>query len=231
MSAPPPPHERAVKAVIFDVDGVLVDTGRLHLEAWRALARELGLPPPDERWFRRTFGRRNEEILKTLLPHPPSQGELERLSRRKEALFRRLAKGKIEPLPGALALVRALKRRGFRLGIGTSTPPENLQMILEELGLRGAFDAWVTGADVERGKPDPEVFLKAAARLGVPPARCAVIEDAPAGVEAAKRAGMRAVAVTTTAEPEALQAKGADLVVDSLRALTPERLDTLLEVQ
>ena len=231
MSAPSPPHGRAVKAVIFDVDGVLVDTGRLHFEAWRALARELGLPPPDERWFRRTFGRRNEEILKTLLPQPSrDELELERLSRRKEALFRRLAKGKIEPLPGALALVRALKRRGFRLGIGTSTPPENLQMILKELGLRGAFDAWVTGADVERGKPDPEVFLKAAARLGVPPARCAVIEDAPAGVEAAKRAGMRAVAVTTTAEPEALQAKGADLVV-GVRALTPEQLEALLEVQ
>ena len=219
------------KAVIFDLDGVLVDTARFHFEAWRALARELGLPLPDEAWFRQTFGRRNEEILQTLLPRPLSAEEAQRLSQHKEALFRALARGKIEPLPGARPLVYALKQKGLRLGIGTSTPPENLEMILEELKLKEAFDAWVTGADVQRGKPDPEVFLLAAERLSVPPERCVVIEDAPAGIEAAKRAGMRAVAVTTTAEPEALKAKGADLIVGSLQELTPEQLEALLEVQ
>ena len=201
-----------IEAVLWDLDGVLVDTALLHYEAWRQFLNELGRSLSEEE-FRRTFGLRNDLILREMLGDMPAE-EVRRLSERKEALFRQHAAGQITPLPGAVKLVRRSRDGDRRTALVTSTPRANIDFVLEQAGLTGAFDTIVTAEDVSRGKPDPEGFLLAARRLGVPPKRCLVIEDAPGGIEGARRAGMHSLAVTTTHPREALSS--ADAVVDSL---------------
>jgi len=201
-----------VQAVLWDLDGVLVDTRSFHLEAWRQLAGELGIPY-DETYFQRTFGLRNDAILGGVLPGR-SPDELLELGQRKEAIFRSLVRGHARPLPGVDTLVRRLHDASRRQAIVSSTPRENIGLILQSAGLTGYFDTVVGEEDVAQGKPDPEVLLIAARRLGVARETCVVIEDAPAGIEAALRAGMRSIAVTTTRPAGDL--RSADLVVDSL---------------
>lgn len=185
------------QGVIFDLDGVLVDSSQFHFEAWQAWAEEAGLEERVTRdWFRATFGRRNADVFHTLYDHDLSPEDVQRQSDRKERLFRERARGRLRPLAGARDLVATLHDADYRLALGTSAPRANATMMIEELGLSPFFDAQVTGDDVATGKPDPEVFRTAAQRLGVQPKGCLVIEDAAAGVEAAHRAGMAAVAVT-----------------------------------
>jgi beta-phosphoglucomutase family hydrolase len=201
-----------IEAILWDLDGVLVDTAQLHYQAWRQLLSELGRSLSEED-FRHTFGLRNDLILRELLGEAPDE-EVERLSLRKEALFRQQAVGRVSALPGAIELVRRARDAGRRQALVTSTPRANLDLVLPGAGLARAFDTIVAAEDVSRGKPDPEGFLLAARRLGVAPERCLVIEDAPAGIEAARRAGMRSLAVTTTRPRQDLAA--ADAIVDSL---------------
>ncbi len=202
----------AATAVLWDLDGVLVDSTRFHYEAYRRLltesGREIGF---DE--FRNLFGLRNEAILRRLLGELPP-AEVERLAQRKEELFRELIAGKVEALPGAAELVRRLGAAGVPMAIVSSTPRANIDLILGSLGLAGAFDVVVGAEDARRGKPHPEGFLAASKRLGVPPADCVVLEDAPEGIEGGKAAGMGCVGVATTRPPEKL--READLVVERL---------------
>jgi len=201
-----------VKAVLWDLDGVLVDSAAFHFQAWRALLASLGREL-SEADFRRTFGLRNDAILSDLVGDLPP-AEVERLAARKEELFRQAARGNIEALPGALVLLRLLRERGLRLALVSSTPRANIELVLSSLGLETAFDVVVGEEDVKQGKPDPEGFLLAAERLGVSSGECVVIEDAPVGVEAAKRGGMRCMGVSRNRPRDAL-AK-ADLVVENL---------------
>jgi beta-phosphoglucomutase family hydrolase len=201
-----------IEAVLWDLDGVLVDTARFHYQAWRQLLAELGRTVSEEE-FRRTFGLRNDLILRDLLGEV-SAAEVERLSERKEAFFRQHAAGQVTLLPGAAELLRRARDGGRRAALVTSTPRANIDFVLGQVGLAGAFDTIVAAEDVSKGKPEPEGYLLAASRLDVAPGRCLVIEDAPGGVEAARRAGMRCLAVTTTRPREDLSA--ADVVVDSL---------------
>lgn len=201
-----------IEAVLWDLDGVLVDTARFHYEAWRELFDELGRSFGEED-FRRTFGLRNDLIFREELPGT-SPEEMERLSDRKEALFRQFAAGSVTALPGALELARRARRERRRMALVTSTPRANIDFVLGQIGLADAFDTIVAAEDVLRGKPDPEGYLLAARRLGVPPERCLVIEDAPGGIEAGRRAGMRTLAVATTHSREELNT--ADTIVESL---------------
>ena len=201
-----------IEAVLWDLDGVLVDTARFHFQAWSQLFDELGRSFGEED-FRRTFGLRNDLIFREELPDTSAE-EMGRLSDRKEALFRRFAAGSVAPLPGALELVRRTRAKGRRMALVTSTPRANIDFVLGQAGLADAFETVVAAEDVSRGKPDPEGYLLAARRLGVPPERCLVIEDAPGGIEAGRRAGMRTLAVTTTHSREELTAAGT--IVDSL---------------
>ncbi len=201
-----------IEAILWDMDGVLVDTADLHFRAWRRLLSELGRSLTEEE-FRATFGLRNDLILRDLLGDTPA-GEIERLSYRKEAFFREQAAGRVRPLPGAVELVRRAREAGRRMAVVTSTPRANIDLVLESAGLAGNFDAIVAAEDVSQGKPDPEGFLLAARMLSVAPERCLVIEDAPGGIEAARRAGMCSLAVATTHRRQELAA--ADSVVDSL---------------
>jgi len=210
---------RSDVAVLFDLDGVIVDSRPHHLTAWDLLAAERGLAPTPG-YFTKTFGLRNDAILGGLAAGI-TPAELRALAERKEALFREAARGRIEALPGVRELLAWLDEQQVPKAIVTSTPRENLDMIVDSLGVRARFQALVAEEDAAKGKPDPEGFLVAAARVGVEPVRCVVIEDAPAGLRAAKAGGMRAIGVTTT--HPAADLGDADLVVESLAEETVRR--------
>jgi beta-phosphoglucomutase family hydrolase len=210
--AMPAGEESMTKAVLWDLDGVLVDTAPFHLQAWQELFQSLGKGFA-EADFRRTFGLRNDAILGDILGEL-TLAEIERLAQEKEELYRQKIGGKVTAIPGAVELLRRLQQRGKKSAIVSSTTRENVRMVLASLGLEGVFEAVVAEEDAPKGKPDPQGFLVAAEKLGVAANECVVIEDAPGGLEAAKRAGMRCIGVTTSRPREGLAA--ADLVVDSL---------------
>lgn len=186
------------RAAIFDLDGTLTDSGALHAESWRLLATETAVATAvDERWFKRTFGRANRDIIPELLGRELPDHELARYSDRKEELYRDLAGTELQLFGGARELLEALHVAGWRLGIGSSTPRLNLEFTLPLLELEDLIEVTVGMEDVSRHKPEPDTFLEVARRLDVPPAQCLVFEDAPAGIEAARRGGMKGIAVTT----------------------------------
>lgn len=212
-------------AVLWDMDGVLVDTEPFHWQAWQNLSREEGFPMRYED-FRRTFGWRNEEILHELIGLDMSSQRVAELGDRKEELYRDAVRGNVKPLPGARELLRDLQEAGFRQAVASSAPRANIELILEELGIEEYFEAVLCDRDVERGKPDPQIFLRAAERLGVVPERCLVIEDAVMGVRAARSAGMACLAVATTHPAEGL--REAHWVVSSLVEVTVEDVRQLV---
>lgn len=205
------------KAVIWDMDGVIADTAPYHLRAWQEVFRKRGKNYPDDA-FRGNFGKRNDDIIQSILGSQISAEEIEAIATEKEASFREKARGNIKPLPGAIELLRSLREHGFSLAMGSSATVENIRLITRELGIEGVFQVIVSGKEVTEGKPGPQCFLLAAEKLGAAPQDCVVIEDAIAGVTAAKRAGMRCIAVTNTS-PKTKLAE-ADLVVDTLETVT-----------
>jgi len=215
------------RAVIFDMDGVLIDSYHAHLAAWQRLGEELGRPITEEE-FIPTFGRRNREIFHHLWGDAFTDDDIRRWGDWKEVEYRRIVTEHFPGMDGAGELLDALAAAGFALAVGSSGPPENVAVAVRGLGRDGLFDAVVNGREVTRGKPDPEVFLKAAEKLGVEPRRCAVVEDSLAGLEAARRAGMTPIGLTGTFPRERLAEKAA-LVVDSLRELSPERIAALID--
>ncbi len=214
------PHDQLL--AIFDHDGVLVDSFELHQQAWLELGRRCGLPITPA-FIHETFGMTNPSILTRLLGEIPA-AEMERYSNEKEVCYRDLARGRITLMPGMPALLDALTALGVKLAIGSSGPRANLELTVEECGLEGRFSAIASLEDVTRGKPDPQVFLVAAQRSGVAPGGCVVFEDAPVGIQAAKAAGMLAVALLTTHAEPPLRAAGADHIVADLAALDPGSL-------
>lgn len=218
-------------AVIFDIDGVLVDSYKPHLIGWQGLAEEIG-QRVDEAMFASSFGRTSRDIIKAWWGDVPGLGEtltderVAELDEKKEALYRQGLEQHFPAIEGAAELIEALHNANFKIAAGSSGPPANVELSLRLLGCEALFSARVTGADVTVGKPDPQVFLLAAGRLGVSPDRCAVVEDAPAGVEAANRAGMVSIALLGTATREALSA--ADLIVSSHAELSPNRIRDLI---
>jgi beta-phosphoglucomutase family hydrolase len=217
-------------AVIWDVDGTLVDTAELHFAAWSQLAGEVNRPFTRAN-FTATFGWRNPEIIHQVFGTHYTDEEVADLGRRKEEFYRAAARRGVELLPGARPLLEGLHAAGFRQAIGSSAPLENLDLILGLTDTRRFFDAIVSAEDTQRGKPDPQVFLVAAAKLGVPPGRCAVMEDAVVGVQAARAGGMKCVAIRFAGHhPEAaLAAAGAALVVPSLEQVSVDTVRRLLD--
>ena len=216
--------------VIFDMDGVLVDTYRAHYQSWREMADAAGLSFAEE-LFAQSFGRTSREIIAQVWrDRQYSDAEIAALDDEKEVAFRRIIAREFPAMPGARELIQSLAAAGVRLAVGSSGPPENVALVLERLGCTAAFAAIVTGADVTRGKPDPEVFLKAAERLGLPPQRCAVVEDAAPGVAAARAAGAAAIGLVSTGRRRA-DLVAADLVVDALTELSPTSISRLIDAR
>ena len=204
-------------AVVFDMDGVLVDSGAHHRAAWVSLCAELAVEPPHEFW-RLTIGRPAEEAV-ALLVGGVSATEAARLAGRKRAHYAEHARRGIVAVRGVQAYVARLEARGVPRAVATSAARVDVERLLDAIGLRAAFDTVVSADDVRRGKPHPEVYLKAAERLAVTPARCLVFEDAVVGVQAARRAGMRVIAVTTSYAGAELIAAGAERAVADFEGL------------
>lgn len=217
-------------AAIWDVDGTLVDTAELHFQAWTALCAEHGRPFTRAE-FAATFGQRNPEILPQLFSQRLTEADIAELGEHKEVLYRAAAAERgVKLLPGAQALLEALRAAGWKQAIGSSAPRRNLELILGLTQAERYFDAIVSMEDTSRGKPDPEVFLVAAAKLQVPPSQCVVLEDAVAGVQAARAGGMKCVAVRFVAHhpEEKLRAAGADLIASTLERVSEPILRQLL---
>ena len=211
--------------VIFDIDGVLLDSYRMHYECWQSIAEKYSITL-SEKDFDSLFGRRGSEIVRQIWGQNLPEEQVGQIHRRKQALYRENLQVHFPDNDGAIQLIDSLAAEGFVLGIGSSAPPENVEMSLNGLDRANSFKAVVTGSDVTRGKPNPQVFLLAAQRMGVKPSDCAVIEDAPAGIAAALSGGMTAIALAGTAPPERLTM--AHLVVNSLRQLTPRQISKLI---
>jgi beta-phosphoglucomutase family hydrolase len=197
------------RAVIFDIDGTIVDNMHLHADAFAVFVERHGLPPLTKDDRARLDGRRNSEIFPILFKREVPRDEWIAYEQEKEGLYRELSRGRLSPMKGLHQLIDRLKEDGVAMALATSAPRLNVEHTLAELDLTDAFSIIVRGDEVARGKPAPDVFVEAARRLGVDPADCLVFEDAPMGIEAAQAAGMRVVALTTSFQAshfEALQA-------------------------
>ena len=212
-----------VPLAIFDHDGVLVDSLEFHQQAWFELGRRTGLSFTPE-FIHETFGMTNPAIFRRLLGDAISDHDVQAYSELKEVCYRDVARGKIALMPGVRAALDLLTARGVKLAIGSSGVLLNLELTVNECGLTGRFAAIASLEDITRGKPDPQVFLVAAAKAGCAPAHSVVFEDAPVGIQAAKAAGMYAVGITTTHPARALEQAGADEVVDNLHGYEVDRL-------
>lgn len=198
---------------LWDLDGTLVDTQENHYTAWRALVREHGRDLTFEQ-FQPSFGLRNDDVLRRHLGFTGDAAHIAWLSAHKEELFRAsLRRDGVKMQPGARELVEHLHALGARQAVASSAPPGNIDLIIRLLGLQDSFDAVVSSEEVTHGKPAPDIFLRAAARLDLPPERAVVLEDAPAGIAAGKAAGSRVIAIASDFPVDTLAA--ADLVVHS----------------
>jgi beta-phosphoglucomutase len=212
-----------IKAVIWDLDGVILDSAEAHLKSWYRLAEDLNIPYSDEQFWA-TFGWRNDAIIPTLVG-PISPERVKELADRKEVYFREFIRETAAPLPGAIELLSALRSAGYRQALASSTPIANIELISDILGLKRYLSAFVSGESVPRSKPAPDTFLKAAEELGANPSQCLVIEDAVAGIEAARAGGMYCIAVAGNRDLPGLRV--ADLMVKDLTEVSVERIRQL----
>ena len=210
------------RAVLWDMDGTLIDSEEFHWISWRnALATE-GIAITREQ-FLSSFGQRNDSILPQWLGAGATPERMEKIANAKEELYRRrVRRNGISPLPGVTNWLHRLHQEGWLQAIASAAPRANVDAVLEALSATHIFQAIVSAKDVHRGKPDPEVYLTAAARVGVPPERCIVVEDAVAGVEGARRAGMKCIGVSRDGKH-----LPADVVVQSLDLLEPDAFEKL----
>jgi beta-phosphoglucomutase len=201
------------KAILWDMDGVIADSYSFHFAAWQETFAKRGIKFTKED-FTKLFGTRNDFIIGSIMGRELPERDVKIMVQEKEEKFRRKATGNIKPFPGAVRLLNAIKKGNFKLGLVSSTPKENIDLVLSELNLEGMFDCIVFGQEVSESKPSPQIYLLAARELEVTPNDCLVIEDSPLGVKAAKTAGMKCLAIANTRPRQKLQE--ADKVADSV---------------
>ena len=212
------------RAVLWDMDGTLIDSEEFHWISWRDTMASVDITITHEQ-FLSSFGQRNDSIIPQWLGTAATSDEIERISNSKEERYRDLIRRYgISPLPGVAHWVHRLHKEGWLQAVASAAPRANIDAVLEALSATHVFQAIVSADDVHRGKPDPEVYLLAAARVGVPPERCIVVEDAVAGVEGARRAGIRSIGVNHDGVP-----LPADITLRSLDLLAPDAFEKLLD--
>lgn len=214
-----------IQAVLFDMDGVLVDSIPLHIKSWNYVLEKNGLPLLDQSAYRMALGRTNAQMLAAFLDRyekklPPAA--VEDIILAKEHLFRELVADAVEPIPGVVRWLDFFKTRGIRCAVASSGDMANITLILQALKIADYFAAIVSGAHLPESKPNPTIFLLAAASLGVAPEKCLVFEDAVAGIQAAKAANMTCFAVATSLSVD--QLRSADLLFEDLDQVDPQSL-------
>ncbi len=215
---------KETRAVLWDMDGTLIDSEELHWISWHATMASEGIAITREQ-FLASFGQRNDSIVPRWLGTASTPERVDRISAAKEERYRDLVRREgISPLPGVASWLQRLRKDRWLQAIASAAPRANVEVILECLSASEIFQGIVSAEDVHRGKPDPEVFLTAASRVGASPERCIVVEDAVAGVEAARRAGMRSIGVGRNGKN-----LPADVVVPALDLLDSNAFDSLLE--
>ncbi len=185
-------------AVIFDMDGVLVDNGEFHYKAWKIFCEKYTIPFSKERFRKFFFGRTNQQVLSKLFKQQPETDEIKKWSEEKEKMYREIYAPYIRPVPGLIELIHKLKEAGISIGVATSAPRENVDFVLQALGIEHQIDVIVDDSMVSHGKPHPEIYLKAAELLHTKPGDCIVFEDSLSGTKSAYDAGAKVIAVTTT---------------------------------
>ena len=186
-----------IKAIIFDLDGTIVDNMKVHQKAFLEFLNSKGVPITLKDYVTKYQGRSNKENFPSIFGRKLSKGEITLFTDEKEGLYRRMYTD-VKPVTGFFDILREAKRLDLKVALATSAPKQNRDYILEKLGLKNSFDVIVGDEDVERGKPEPEIYLKAAEKLGVEPKHCLVFEDSIPGIQSAKRAGLRVIALSTT---------------------------------
>ena len=219
-------------AAIFDLDGTLVDSFDAHWRSWHAMCARHGVNLPRE-LFVRSFGMRNDRIIDLYWREdgkvPPEAALAAQYADEKEALYREMVAHDFPAMAGGRDLLARLHDAGWMLAVGTSGPPENLRVAVDGLDAGRFFHTEVCGRDVEHGKPAPDIFLKAAERMGIPPGRCVVVEDAVPGIQAAHAAGMPCIAICSEGHTHE-ELSSAELVIDRFEDLTVEAMRALLGV-
>jgi beta-phosphoglucomutase family hydrolase len=214
-------------AVLFDMDGVIIDSNPYHKDAWLEFCRRYQVELKEEDVPRYIYGKTNKAALVDVFQREFSPEESFRLSEEKEAIYRELHRADIRLIEGLGDLLEAFRQHHIPLAVCTNAPVANLDFTLEETGIRSYFQVLIDASKVSKGKPDPEIYLKAAQLLSMPPNRCIVMEDSTVGVEAGLRAGMKVVGITTTHTRQELA--HTHLVIDDFRELTVEQLAALLK--
>lgn len=216
-------------AVLFDMDGVIVANTEYHVNAWLNFSARYNHPLTMPQYFENINGRTSADAMAYTFGRAVSGDELTELTEEKEAIYRDLYAPHLQPTPGLVHFLTALKAANVRLAVGTSAPQSNVLFTLDGLNIRHYFDAIVDAGMVTNGKPNPEIYLTAARRVGVEPGRCVVFEDAFAGIEAGVRAGMTVVAVATSHTRAELETTGASLIIDNFVNLTIEEVEQLIK--
>ncbi len=216
-------------AVLFDMDGVLVENTNFHINAWLQFSQQHERPITKDQYLENINGRVSADAMAYMFGRPMSADELVTFTEEKEGIYRELYAPHLRPTTGLVPFLDALKAQNVRLAVGTSAPVSNVVFTLDGLSIRAYFDAIVDAGMIRHGKPNPEIYLTAAERVGIDPAQCVVFEDALAGIEAGVRAGMAVVALTTTHTRDELADSGATLIVNDFTELTVDAVRALIE--
>ncbi|HSN07919.1 MAG TPA: HAD family phosphatase [Hanamia sp.] len=200
------------KAVIFDLDGTLLDNNSYHLQSWLEYLNAIGRTISEEEYNANINGRTNKDVIQYIYNRQMPEEEILKYTLEKEALYRKLYKPFIKPLSGLIDFLEVLKNKGIPMAIATSGIQPNIDFMFEEVPIKQYFTEVVNSSHITKGKPDPEIYLKVASLLQISPKNCLVFEDAVVGIKSAKAAGMKVIAVATTQPKEELSL--ADMIID-----------------
>ncbi len=211
-------------AIIFDMDGVMIDNMDSHIHAWKEFCKRHGFELPEDKMKENIYGRKNSEILKYLFGNELTPNKKEEYSEEKEAIYREVYEEHVKPVKGLIEFLESIK--DIPHAVATSAPPENVKLIMKNLDLKKYFDVIVDESMITMGKPNPEIYLKAADRIGIDPKDCIAFEDTFAGINAVKNAGMKVIALATSHTREELDA---DLIINDFTEIDIDKIKEIMK--